>query len=231
MSRTKAQDGEIEKDWLFSSALSLFGDGWKWTTKTTKEDVPASILFILLVVETIAGVIWSAVSSDSNILLASATLALVIVTALYGWHTRQMAKANTKAAEIAMNSEQNAVIPILKITIAPTIGKNLRVSYENIGKGPALNLQCWLSHEELPALKSMDNRQNNCAVGAGDGGIFVWDTGAGLPDRHLGFDIIAQYDDIFRRSFESRLEYVANGLPMLHYGLLKAPGADKRQWA
>ena len=132
---------------------------------------------------------------------------LVIVTFAYARSTR-------KIYEVALNSEQNAVFPIISITAEATNQNQILITYQNIGRGPALNLKIWVcaDDEQLFAyLKSdeMKNRDFCAAVGVGQDGKREWNSTEGpLPTPTSGFDIVAEYTDVFQQRFESRLVVV-----------------------
>ena len=121
---------------------------------------------------------------------------LVIVTVSY-------AKSTRKIFEIALDAERNAVSPIISIVAEVTSLDQILISYENIGRGPALNLKIWL---ESDTKKSEGFRT---AVGVGQSGQRQWDKSEGtLPTTSSGFDIVAEYTDVFRQGFQSKLVIV-----------------------
>ncbi len=129
---------------------------------------------------------------------------LVIFTVSYAMSTRRI-------YEIALNAERNAVVPIIDLTAEVTTQDQIRISYQNIGRGPALNLRIWLELEydkQFEYLKSeeMKNTNYRAALGVGQDGDLEWDTSEGiLPTRTSGFDIVAEYSDVFRQRFMSKL--------------------------
>ena len=132
---------------------------------------------------------------------------LVIVTVSYAVSTR-------KIYEVALNSEKNAVFPIVNLTAAAISRDQIRVSYQNIGRGPALNLRIWLeleNEEQFDYLRSdeMKNRGFTAALGVGQSGQLEWNSSEDvLPTRTSGFDIVAEYSDVFRQGFVSKLQII-----------------------
>lgn len=162
---------------------------------------------------------------------------LVLVTSWYAYSThgiqratadqaeasRKQAKISKQATEIALNATKNAVLPMIVVGSAGRSGtqtapgvlhvKTATVSYSNIGSGPALNLRVWLSYaqEELgehagSTVKSMD------ALSAGKEGRFEWreeEESPPLPGQSHGYDVVAEYTDIYGREFRSRLNLLS----------------------
>ena len=145
---------------------------------------------------------------------------LVIVTVSYARSTR-------KIYEVALNAERNAVFPIISIVAEVTNLDQIRISYENIGRGPALNLEIWLElnyDEQFRYLKSeeMKNRSFRAALGVGQSGQLEWNSSEGvLPTRRSGIDIVAEYTDVFRQGFWSKLVIVNNYDQGFHFGKKK----------
>ena len=145
--------------------------------------------------------------SPADTIQTMTLVVLVIVTVSYARSTR-------KIYEVALNAEWNAVSPIVNLTAEVTRQDHIRISYQNIGKGPALNLKIWLKldfDEQFGYLKSeeMKNRGFRAALGVGQQGQLEWNSGEGpLPTTSSGFDIVAEYTDVFLQIFESRLVIV-----------------------
>ena len=83
------------------------------------------------------------------------------------------------------------------------------VSYRNIGKGPALNLKVWLRYarEEFGDCAGSTIKHTD-ALGAGEEGQFGWrleEESLPLPGRSYGYDVVAEYTDVYRRKFSSTL--------------------------
>ncbi len=129
---------------------------------------------------------------------------LVIVTLFYAWSTHNIYK-------VALNAEKNAVFPIVNVTTDVISQDYIRVSYQNIGKGPALNFKIWVEREgedKFLYLKSQTKKTESfrAAVGAGQSGHHEWVNSDGpLPTRNSGFDVVAEYTDVFQQVFVSKL--------------------------
>jgi len=129
---------------------------------------------------------------------------LVVVTISYARSTR-------KLYDVALNSEANAVFPIITLTVEVVSHGHIEISYQNIGRGPALNLRIWLEREgeESFAYLKSESEKNmgfHAAVGVNQDGKRKWDSSGGpLPSRSVGFDVVAEYTDVFRQRFQSKL--------------------------
>ena len=195
-------------------------------SETIKDDIIASILFVLLVLTVFLDIIVGLITKDSTIILAITTFALVIVTGIYGWHTRQLAKStSTQATEsersrqISYNSMLNTYAPIIKIIAKELWGGGIEVNYKNVGPGPALNMICWINHEKFPHLSSDTNKKIETVVGTKEEGTYFGDVNLKLSNFSSGFDVIAEYKDIYGRDFISRLEIINKQDRSLQYGL------------
>ena len=72
--------------------------------------------------------------SPSDTIQTMTLVVLVVVTVSYAMSTR-------KIYEVASTAERNAVFPIVNLTAEETKQDHIRISYQNIGRGPALNLK------------------------------------------------------------------------------------------
>lgn len=177
----------------------------------------------LAIVGVVLAFLWmTANAADRTSVAVAGATGLVAWTAITSaWQARRQANATRRTAEIALNAELNSAVPIVDLNATSYDGR-IRVELENIGRGPALNLQLWLNHTEAPPLA----RANFTAIGANQSRDYDWQ-GADMPRLELGLDILAQYEDVHRRVFETRLEFVANAPPLMHYG---ATPTDKRRF-
>ena len=68
----------------------------------------------------------------------------------------------------------------------------------------------------------MKNRGFRAAVGVGQNGQRQWDNSEGpLPTTSSGIDIVAEYTDVFRQSFQSKLVIVNTYDQGFHFGKKK----------
>ena len=134
---------------------------------------------------------------------------------------REQTEISRQAVEIALNTAKNSVLPIVNLSspvksLGPTsvfpkadASINLRVHYKNIGKGPALNLRAWLRYDpEAFGEGARSEIGNAYALGAGEEGNFVWSSSTEtlpLLSTLSGFDIVAEYEDIYRRKFRTTM--------------------------
>ena len=154
----------------------------------------------------------------SDTIQVSAIIVLIIVTAHYATSTR-------KIAEIALNAELNEVYPMIDLVAAIADTDRIVIYYRNIGAGPALNLRVWIEGdgEQFSYLQSdtEKNREYLSAVGVNQEGQRRWSVGnnRALPTRTTGFDIVAEYTDVFRQGFQSKL-VIINSIdpPKFYFG-------------
>ncbi|MBI4311800.1 MAG: hypothetical protein HY681_08460 [Chloroflexi bacterium] len=123
-------------------------------------------------------------------------------------------------------SNRSAISPIITFTADDREGR-LTVRYSNVGRGPALRIQCWIEQNEAQHLMAVANRRNNAALGADRDAEARWSPGDNVPDLRMGLDIVMQYEGVTRMLFESRLQFVANGPELLLYGPAKS---DERKY-
>ena len=155
--------------------------------------------------------------SPSDTIQIMTLVVLVIVTVSYARSTR-------KIYEVALNSERNAVYPIVNLTAEETRQDYIRVSFQNIGRGPALNIRMWLEldyDQQFAYLNSeeMKGRSFRAALGVGQQGQLEWSNSEGpLPTRTSGIDVVAEYTDVFRQRFQSKLVIVNVYDQGFHFG-------------
>ena len=193
-------------------------------------DVVLAAGLVLLIIG-VGVLLWlsaSKATEQASIATTVATFVVALFAVLSAWQARRQADATTRAVEIAVNTELNSATPVIRLE-AVQGGDGIRITYSNIGKGPALMVQIWILHDEFPHLMGAAHRHNEPAFGVGRDGVHPWTSAVGLPELRLGADIVAQYQDVFRRVFESRLSFTADRqTPTLNYGLINDPEDDIR---
>ena len=185
--------------------------------------------------------------APSDTIQAITLIVLAVVTVAYAKSTHKIYKATSeqvnttreaiavskRSVEIALNAEKNAVAPLIKfqLFVTSTSFYGLQANYENIGKGPALNLKLWIDADgEIFSYLKGDVEKSisfQTAVGVGESGSRTWigDT-LTVPPRHLpannaGFNVIAEYTDVFGQGFESRLVIINQYDRKFHYGQVR----------
>jgi len=164
-------------------------------------------------------------NDNSGAVQAIAVLALVVVTAVYAWLTRDMSKAareqTQRAAELAeetRTSRLDSLRPILEIRPVEVLHShvllkqgllakegrlppNLNCSVRNIGPGPALNV---LLHTWRPDLEEPGSLQLG-AIAAGEnvGARELHLEPADEADKRL---LRVKYEDLYGRKFLSSRE-------------------------
>ena len=145
-------------------------------------------------------------------------LVLVMVTYWYAQSTKHMSRTanenfevTSKSHDLAVEAEKNSVLPVIMLTPLVTSTDQIRISYQNIGMGPALDFRVWIKADDdwLFGYLSSDaskNRWHQSAVGKNQDGQCEWNKEKRvLPTRAEGFNIVTEYNDIFGRCLESVL--------------------------
>jgi len=178
---------------------------------------------------------------------------LVVVTGVYAWRTHVISKATEKQAkatreqadasakmaeemraqaEHMVNAEFNAVAPVVQLLAADSVTSDMRtvrIYWKNVGKGPALNFQCWIDDPENLQLRNLSKAINRTAVAVdtstdkGDFSNFV-EIDTGIENYRLQYTqacIRAQYKSVFGWTYESSLHFPPNAAPELKYGKAK----------
>lgn len=186
------------------------------------------VLPLGIVIVIIATAIASTTNIATNAIIAGLTAALVYVTAAYAYFTYELASISKRTAEIALNAEYNSAAPVISINLSKTsatttvlaAGKSFSgteywIEFTNIGKGPSLNLRCWIEEPNQPQFRNTAYYTTAVAVGSGAaGGVSV-----PVPNHKLGFGYIrVQYESIFGVTYESCMMYPTNSAPELKYG-------------
>ena len=166
--------------------------------------LPSDSIQIITLIVLVLVIIWYAVST-SRIYRATTEQVAAI---------QEQTEISSKAVEIALNAEKNAVVPIVALGKPGISGSQISAStfsiyYKNVGKGPALNLKIWL---EYWAKELGDGARSNIKyteiLGEGANGTFEWhssDESLPLPDKASECDIAAKYTDIYGQRFCSKL--------------------------
>lgn len=168
--------------------------------------------------------------SSSDALQVVTLIVLVAVTFWYAFSThsinraaaeqvaaiQEQAEISRRALKVALDAEQNAVIPIIKISIRQLGdvhgGDGLVIIHcSNIGRGPALNLRGW---PNLKPLTSQEwhklSHKTRDVLGVGENIEFVWRFALNSQIRSLlraDARIVAEYSDIYGRRFSSTLSF------------------------
>ena len=128
--------------------------------------------------------------------------------------TQEQAEISRQATEIALNATKNAVLPIVMVGQHGTshtggVTVDTSVSYKNVGKGPALNLEVRLSYDAKQfGVGAGTTIKRDDVLGAGEERRCKWhsdEESLPLPAQSYGYDVVAEYTDIYRRKFRSTL--------------------------
>lgn len=150
--------------------------------------------------------------------VAGITAGLVYVTAFYVYLTSQTVKASNKQAEIMLNAEYNAAAPVIRLATSGT--GDISIDWENVGKGPALNFQCWIEGEEHAELRIGKKVRFHTVIAAGESGHDTIYTE--IKGYKLGVGYIkARYQSVFRKTYESCLIFSSDPAPEFKYGEAK----------
>jgi hypothetical protein len=144
---------------------------------------------------------------------AGLTAALVTVTAYYAYSTRQILEVSkkqaisaSKQAQIMLDGQFQAEAPVLRLRAykESANSKDIRIEVENIGKGPALNIKCWIDDPKHPELR--ENIMSWTAVAVGQGSYTTLVTGKQVYSLQ-NITIKAHYESIFHKKYESCLMF------------------------
>ena len=86
------------------------------------------------------------------------TVVLVCITAYYAIETRRIARAAAEQTQELRQQRINASQPVLWPMIWGWSGNKLEVIYENIGNGPALNIDIYLGRGEDPIISDCEHK-------------------------------------------------------------------------
>lgn len=153
---------------------------------------------------------------------AALTAALVGVTAIYVVLTSRVVTISQEQTRIMQEQQRNNAAPVVKLSCTESRGANeveINVGWMNIGKGPALNFRCWIEDAEHPELRAPDKAICRTAVEVALSDVIspaIIHTG--IPDYKLGAGYIrAQYESVFKITYESCLFPPENAAPELRY--------------
>ena len=147
--------------------------------------------------------------APSDAIQISTLIILVIVTISYASATRQQAKASSQAVDIALRTEKDATMPIVRMHWGE-YGSGIRIYYRNVGKGPALRVNVWVRHcSEQSEDGDRSSSIQSISVLAVDEDIHrTWrqlDGGLSGLSREDELEALAEYADIHARRFRSRV--------------------------
>lgn len=156
---------------------------------------------------------------------AALTAALVYVTAAYVALASQIVKVSKQQAGIMVDEQLNSAAPVIVLEAAHRKGpsKNeveIEVRWMNIGKGPALNFRCWIEDGEHPELRVRQKAICRTAVEVAlSDTVAIGTIHTGILEYTLGVGYVrAQYESVFKKTYESCLLFSENAAPELKYG-------------
>lgn len=155
---------------------------------------------------------------------AALTAALVYVTAAYVFLTSEVVTVSKKQARIMVEEQLNAAAPVIVLEASRRKGPKedevqIDVGWMNIGKGPAFNFRCWIEDTEHPELRGRQKAICRTAIEVAFNDTVttspIW---VEIPGYKLGIGYIrAQYESIFKKTYESCLFLPADAAPELKY--------------
>lgn len=220
MSSPKKQDSSVWADHKTELILGILGV------------CAAVVLFIFS---------YPAYLSPSDTIQSITLILLVIVTISYAKSTHKNYKATSEqvsatmeAVRVAVDSERNSFAPIVELTQEsndPRFGEGISIICTNVGKGPALNLVIWVTadDEKFDYLKSDREKQMSfrSALGVSRSARQLWSENMDvapprpLPTESSGYDVVAEYTDVYRRRFQSKIVF-SSLEQSFHYGLIES---------
>lgn len=187
----------------------------------TKKQLGIFLAGILVLIALVGGIVGHFVGLEQAF-QAGLAAALVYATAFYVYLTsrtveaaRQSAEVANRQAEIMLTAEFNAAAPIIKLFASEKEQENITVDWENVGKGPALNLQCWIEDREHPELRMKEISRTAVAEREPDRDTIS--TNIKGYTLSVGY-LRAQYASVFGKTYESCLIFSTNAPPEFKYG-------------
>ncbi len=177
-------------------------------------EIYATVLLIAVVVALLY--VWMAsplgTSDKVGITMAISTVALVIVTGIYAWHTRKMAE---EMREQRLSEARPYILLRLGGKFVRLDGDNLNVTIENVGKGPAknLNVALWnLDYDPIVTTKGFlgpnEDWEVEVTISSSDlphrGNLWLPELKE-LVRKYSGKTIAVKYEDIHNRAWASYL--------------------------
>ena len=167
----------------------------------------AETLQVVSLIVLVGVTLWYAFSTHSiNVATAEQVAAI-----------REQAVTSRRALRVALDAEQNAVIPIVKITLRALRdvhgGEGLIViRCANIGRGPALNLRGWPKLKPFTSdeWQETTDKKTRDVLGIGEESEFVWRFLLDSKIESLAkvdARIVTEYSDIYGRKFSSTLNF------------------------
>ncbi len=111
--------------------------------------------------------IITSIETHAQLITAISMVALFVVTGIYAWRTHVISKAAEKQAEEMRQQRLSASQPVVWPMIQGLSTNALEVVFENIGNGPALDVDIYLGRGEEPIIKDSEHRWYSYIV-AGD---------------------------------------------------------------
>jgi hypothetical protein len=197
-------------------------------THKFKNNISEALVLPICIVLVIALVGWSIPSSVSmaDRIQTSITSAVLLVTAWYAYLTYQAVRVSREQSSLLTQSQYNAAVPVINLSVSQIIsaeGSVLRISWQNVGKGPAINFRCWIEDEVFPILKTKPKSIWRTAIGVALDSNQDWSSiETNIPNYKLGLGYVrAQYESIFDHTYESTYTICENASPELKFGKAK----------
>ena len=173
-------------------------------------------LLLGLVFLVAVGVLWRLTYCGTFTLSESiqvGTLFLLIsVTTWYAISTRRIqraavdqAEATQSAVQVALDSERNAVMPIVELKIVNGSPRSLTIVCRNVGNGPALNLRILANFDSADRSDEVTIAQGTVTlVGARDAEVTrlnVSRLSTEIADGFSQLRLVGEFSDIYGRTF------------------------------
>lgn len=152
--------------------------------------------------------------------------AVLFVTAWYAFLTFQIVRTSRHQTDLMVEQQQNSLAPVIMLKVVQDFQPRstiMRISWQNIGTGPALSFRCWIE----------DRRQQDWGIKA------IWRSAVGIAvdnlcddgiidtdvkDYRLGVGYVrAEYTSVFGIKYESCLYFSEYGPPEFKYGKARVP--------
>lgn len=168
---------------------------------------PSDTIQVLVLLVLVMVTYWYAQSTDEMSRTANYTLQTANKSFEVANKGHELAE---RSYALALNAENNSVLPVIVLDVITANEDQIQISYQNVGKGPALGFRIWLKadDEQFRYLQSDTNKNKwyRTGVGVDQYSECEWTKDNGvLPVRDSGFDVITEYTDAFGRPIVSKL--------------------------
>ncbi len=177
----------------------------------------------------LAALIWWNVISIGQAIELTILFVLVCVTAIYAKRTaeiadatKEQAKATKQQADASVKMAEAIDKPIVLPSVAFTHFSEMRASFKNIGRGPALHVEANICHPYF----DFEGPLPETVLEVGRGVELCLERTDTELRSHKMFEVITKYQDIYGKWFRCRLTQDEHGQNHLEYKELQKKEDD-----